>query len=242
EGTYTAAVSDDYDATLSQPASLALISRAAFVVHPLSQTAVEGGSVTFSAAVTGTAPITFRWRKGSTNITSGILYTNPIQGYSSLTLTNLQLSDALTNYNVVVSNLLGFATGGPQNGVSSNATLTVLADTDRDGIPDILEPLNGAADNDGDGMSNAAEYFAGTDYSDPDSSLKLTITPGVPGTLSFLAVSNATYPVQYTDTLGTGGWLKLTDVLARASTRIESFPVPGNATNRCYRVLTPLQR
>ncbi|MDB6031913.1 MAG: Spore coat protein CotH, partial [Verrucomicrobiales bacterium] len=63
QGAYTVSVNDDYDTFTSNPASLALVYRPLFVTHPLSQKVVQGGSVTLSAAATGTTPMTFRWRK-----------------------------------------------------------------------------------------------------------------------------------------------------------------------------------
>ena len=249
EGTYVVTVSDDYGVTNSQPVTLTLITSPVFTVNPISQTALEGGSVTFSAAVSGTAPITFRWRKGtatvtSTNVPNGFILTNATLGYSTLTLTNLSALDAPTNYNVVVSNLLGFASqvlGGPKTGVSSNAVLTLLADADRDGIPDILEPLDGAADNDHDGMSNAAEYLAGTDYNNSNSVLRVQIARIAGGVnLTFTAVSNRTYTVQYSSTLNPLSWQKLSDVLAGNVTRTATVSDPN--TNRFYRLITPIQR
>ena len=246
EGTYVVTVSDDYGVTNSQPVTLTLISKPFFVVHPVGQSALEGGSVTFSTAVIGSSQLlNFRWRKGSSNLTNGVnnvsIYTNASLGYSTLTLTNLSMADAAANYFVIVSNLLGFAQGGPQNGASSNANLVVLADADRDGIPDILEPLDGAADNDHDGMSNAAEYFAGTDYNNSNSVLRVQIAQVEGGiTLSFTAVSNRTYTVQYSPGFNPIAWQKLVDILATNVTRTATVSDPH--TNRFYRLITPIQR
>ncbi len=133
---------------------------------------------------------------------------------------------------------------------SSEAVLTVLADTDHDGLPDIWEnehglmatdPSDGARDDDGDGMSNAAEYFAGTDPFDAASSLKLGITTTNGAVLQFTAVSNRTYTVLYADQLPPGQWTKLADVLASGVTRIETVTDLNSRTNRLYRVVTPIQ-
>lgn len=81
-----------------------------FTSEPVSQSVLQGGYVTFSAPAIGTEPLRYQWRKG-TDALAG-------QTNSSLTLTNLQLSDA-GDYSVVVTNVAGTAT-------SSNATLTIL--------------------------------------------------------------------------------------------------------------------
>src|SRR5262249_36906100 len=154
---------------------------------------VSNGTAVFSIAASGTPPISFRWRRNNLTFTNALFVGTP--NSSSLILTNLRFSDAAT-FNVAITNL-----GGQAPGLSSNAVLTVLADTDADGIPDDLEPLDGAADTDGDGMSNAAEVFAGTDYLDPKSYLKVDIASANGASLSFNAVSNRSYTVQYTDGL-----------------------------------------
>jgi hypothetical protein len=136
--------------------------------------------------------------------------------------------------------------------LSSNAVLTVLVDTDLDGLPDAWEtnypgfnpndPADGARDDDLDGLSNAAEWFAGTDYLDPASFLKVELTVTHTAVVQFTAVSNRTYTVQYTDGLNPILWGKLGDVLARATTRLETLIDPGAGTNRYYRLVTPIQR
>ena len=74
----------------------------------------------------------------------------------------------------------------------SATSTTGEADTDHDGIPNAWErlhpsvlnasnPLDGALDGDGDGMSSAAEYIAGTDPADRASRLAVRARVGGPG-------------------------------------------------------------
>src|SRR5262249_44650308 len=156
---------DDFDVTVSQPATLTLIFKPSLTIQPLSISVVSNGTATFTVAASGTTPLSFRWRKNSLTIANPMVALGPSN--STLILPHVGFADAGT-YNVAATNIAGAAAG-----LSSNAVLTVLADADGDGIPDDLEPLDGAADADGDGMSNAAEYFAGTDYLDPTSYLKI---------------------------------------------------------------------
>src|SRR5262249_27025749 len=98
----------------------------------------------------------------------------------------------------------------------------------------------GAADTDGDGMSNADEYFAGTDYLDPASYLKVEIAVAGSTAISFMAVASRSYTVEYTDGLNPVQWRKLADVLARDTTRREVVVDPSPRSNRYYRLVTPL--
>lgn len=83
--------------------------------HPQSQTVTEGATVQFTVAANGTAPLTYQWRKGTTDLANGGI----ISGATSdtLTLTGVAVSDA-GNYNVVVTNSVSSAT-------SNDAVLTV---------------------------------------------------------------------------------------------------------------------
>jgi hypothetical protein len=244
-GIYTVVVSNRI-ATATASAALYVLVRPVVTLQPLSQTTVVGSSATFTIEATGTRPISFRWRKAGATFTNGLIITTPTS--SSLTVTNAKLTDAAT-YTAVITNLAGQALPSQ---LSSNAVLTVLADTDLDGLPDAWEtnypgfnpndPADGARDDDGDGLSNAAEWFAGTDYLDAASFLKVELTLSQTALVQFNAVSNRTYTVQYTDGLNPVQWQKLADVLARAATRLETIFDPGTGPTRYYRLVTPMQR
>jgi hypothetical protein len=127
----------------------------------------------------------------------------------------------------------------------------VLADFDRDGIPDVVEnqlglsPNNaadGALDADGDGQSNQAEYVAGTDPTNAVSHLRVeqAIAPGM-ARVQVAALSNRTYTVQFTDNLHSGVWTRLANLVARPGNRVETVSDPAWTTNRFYRLVVPAQ-
>jgi len=78
--------------------------------QPTNQTSLVGGTATFSVAASGTAPLSYQWKFGGTNILNA---TNTI-----LTLTNVQLSQA-GSYSVLVTNIAGSTN-------SSAATLAIV--------------------------------------------------------------------------------------------------------------------
>jgi hypothetical protein len=84
--------------------------------QPVGQTLCEGSPVSFSVTTTGTG-LTYQWKKGTSNLVNG---TN-ISGATSSTLTinSVSISDAASNYNVVV---IGTCT--PQQ-TSVNVSLSV---------------------------------------------------------------------------------------------------------------------
>jgi hypothetical protein len=259
-GAYNCVVGDDFDTAISQPATLTIITKPIFTQHPLSQSAVQGGSVTLTVAVSplSTQPVGFRWRRPATLTNggfNGFIVAYPT--YSFLTLTNVQAIDAAT-YTVVVTNIAGNAVGGPQAGLSSNAVLTVLADTDHDGVPDMWEtnsalhpcstydpnnPSDGRQDADGDGVSDWQEYLDGTDPCNPNSYvlLKGNLIGPNSSAVQFTAIANRTYTVQYTDALNPVQWKKLGDVMAQGVSRTEAVPDSNPRTNRLYRIVTPIQ-
>jgi len=143
---------------------------------------------------------------------------------------------------VVITNAaVPTVTGGSPN---ATWTLTVLADTDHDGLPDAWETehevSNPDDDPDKDGLTNREEYEAGTDPNDATSVLKIDRIERTDGIgLEFLALSNRTYTVQYNNNLEAGDWTTLADVVARSTNRLERVLDPTTQPARYYRLLTP---
>jgi CotH kinase protein/Fn3 associated/Lamin Tail Domain/Concanavalin A-like lectin/glucanases superfamily/Immunoglobulin I-set domain/Chitobiase/beta-hexosaminidase C-terminal domain/Bacterial TSP3 repeat len=240
-GLYTVTITDNVGPISSAPASLLILIGPAIVVQPLSQSVPPGADVTFSVAVTNTAtlPVGYRWRRAG----STVLFQALNQTTSFFTATNIQ---AGAIYTVVVTNVAN-TTGL----LSSNAVVTLLTDSDHDGLPDSWETAYGlnpadaldrALDSDGDGMLNWQEYVAGTDPTNASSYLKIeTVLGDLGATVVFGAMSNKTYTLQYTDALGVRPWSKWIDLLARPTNHVEALLDPDFRTNRFYRVVTPWQ-
>ncbi len=115
-GTYTVVATNSAGSVTSNSALLtvnAALVAPSFTTQPSSQTVTAGGSVTFTAAASGTPSPTYQWRKNGTAISGATSASYTISAASS--------SDAAT-YTVVASNSAGSIT-------SSGATLTVTAVT-----------------------------------------------------------------------------------------------------------------
>jgi hypothetical protein len=254
-----------YDVVIGNPVGSVVSSNAALGIKlrgtllaprpPLQIAAATGDVVTLGAEVHGTFPLWVRWRLFRP-VGSQILSTETLpapgplpmvitQGTSFITI-NVQ-SNSGGAYAVILTN----AASTIQTAFT-NVVLSVVVDSDGDLLPDSYETEMGlraddrsdaAADLDGDGVSNRNEYLAGTDPRNPNNFLRIdSIVAGTGATLHFGAISNRTYTVQYADGLSLTNWLRLADVLARSTNRLETIvdAVPG--TNRYYRVTTPAMR
>jgi hypothetical protein len=245
DGQYQVQVSDAISSVLSDRVRVAVLVNPRFLVQPQGQSVIRGGSVILSAVVsnTTTTPIGYRWRR------NGITFTTQVTNilYSYQVVTNIQAS---ANYSVQVTNLaLRLGTN------SANAFITVVDDTDKDGLPDEYEALypgflgasdaaDAARDQDGDGMTNLAEYIAGTDPTDALSFLRVeSIQVAGGGTqLELYARSNRTYTVEFRESVGLGTWQSLTNLPAQPTDRLEIIQDPYPATgSRIYRIATPVR-
>lgn len=247
-----------YDVVISNPVSTAIASatlvvyiRPAYVIPPANVVVADGADFAVSAVISGNpAPFAYSWRRSST-----VINTNSGNYRSNFVVINAKTAGFVLTNNIPSSNFLGrlviYNPAFTSPGVLANFTVTVLADSDADGIPDEWELSNGfnpgnpadrIGDSDHDGSSNYDEYVAGTDPTNALSYLKLDLTSvGNGATLQFGAISNRTYSVLYSETLAPNAWFKLVDVVAKTNNRVEPIFDPAWSTNRFYRVVTPFR-
>jgi len=102
--------------------------------QPVSQSAVTGSTVTFTAAAIGTPNPTYQWLKNGVTVSGA---TN-----ATLTLTNVRPADAAT-YSVVATNSAGSAAS---NGATLTVRLAATNDFNGDGQSDILWENVGSGD------------------------------------------------------------------------------------------------
>ena len=195
-------------------------------------------------AVTGTQPFGYRWRKNGVNIT-----VPPYTPFSAYSITNVNTNHSGA-YTVIITNLANAAPGA----LSLAANLFVYTDADGDGVGDAWETMHGfspanpgdaLADADGDGVSNKDEFYTGSNATNAQSYVKLTITPMGAGTgvnVGFTAMPDRSYTLQYSRQPGNGPWVNLTNFTTVTSNRNLVIPHPAaGPTNRFYRFVTPME-
>ena len=238
-GPYRVRVSTSVSNRMSDVAWVMVMTRPSILVPIQPQTVVSGGTVSLSVwagPVHPTLPLSYIWKK---NLVAYAVTQTP-----TLLLSNLT---ANTSVQVIVSNLAGTE-------FRPAITVTNLADTDHDGMPDAWETANGlsstnqadaALDHDGDGRSNLAEYIAGTDPNNSNSVLRLTVAPVGPNgavVLQFLATTNRSYTVLSRDTLGVGAWTAWTNIPSLPSNWVVRLTNSSSIvwSNRFFRLRTPM--
>jgi hypothetical protein len=242
EGVYTVVITDNVGDIASAPARLTVLFEPFFIQQPLSQSIPTGGTVTLSVVITNNAtlPLGYRLRRNGVSLFETFFSTNERSAF--FTITNIRAP--LTNYAVVVTNA-----ALPSGRGSASVGIALLPDTDGDGIPDAWEEqfgfetnsaLDAFLDSDGDTMLNWQEWVAGTEPTNAASYLKFdAIESGGGALLTFGAISPRTYTIEFTDTLGSGAWSRLTNIVARSTNRAEQILDPNYTTNRFYRLVTP---
>jgi len=145
--------------------------------------------------------------------------------------------------------LTGFG-NDPTNWVAAAPNFGGIVDSDADGMPDFWEnqyglnrnnPADANLDNDGDGATNLEEYLAGTSPILAASVLRIISIESLGSNnvrLTFLAMSNRTYTIEYKDGLVDPSWLQLTNVGAAPTNRLEKINTTVT-TNRFFRLRTP---
>jgi hypothetical protein len=249
DGVYDVLLTDAIGSVPSQPARLSVLLTPIILQPPVNQTVVAGGHVTFSVAISGNpAPFRYEWRRGSAVI-ARVPASDSLTNVATLDTTSagLVLAGAMPSSNytcrIVITNAAHLAPG-----INTTFTVTVLADSDGDGLSDVWEQTYfgsslGAerdADSDGDGLLNWQEHQAGTDPTSDASDLRVdSIAATGPTTLAFGAVSNRTYTVEFSDSLSPGSWATLVSVPARATNWTAVVHDAAASTNRFYRLVTP---
>jgi DNA/RNA endonuclease G (NUC1) len=190
-GAYTVVVTNALGGATSNTAQLIANGLAPSITgSPISAGVGAGSTVTFSVAVTGSPTLTYQWRKNL----------SPIGGATAATLTlaNVQAPDA-ADYDVVVTNSVGFATSAP-------ATLTVTPTA-----PSIIAGPTSKAVNTGTnaGLSVTAIGTAPLSYRWRKAGVPLTDAGNVSGTTtatllftSATAANAGDYDVVITNSLG----------------------------------------
>jgi len=154
--------------------------------------------------------------------------TNPALVAATLTGTQLTLNYAADQSGTAEISVRAHDLGGAT--ATETIAVTVQADNDGDGDPDLTDPDDdndaipdswesahgldpfsddSAADPDGDGLDNLAEYVTDTDPSDPDSLLStfIELSPSTGArAIRFRTSPNRRYTVEASDDLSPGSW------------------------------------
>jgi len=128
---------------------------------------------------------------------------------------------------------------------SGNLSLTVMTQQESWRLANFGTTANSGnaadgADPDGDGMTNAQEFAAGTDPNSAASVLRVSqIQPGGNDiVVSFPSVLGKTYRLEYSDTLQSGSWVTLQNNIAGTGNPISVTDVGGaGQARRFYRIV-----
>jgi len=243
DGYYSVMVSDVSGSITSAEGRLLVLLVPIIVEQPQGQIVFVGDTVIFHVTAVGTEPFAYRWRK------NGVTIVQFNEGKSTYTITNVNTTHS-GSYTAVITNL---ATSGGGI-ITLIANLSVYTDNDGDRVGDAWETIHGLsptdpgdalADADGDGVSNRDEFYTGSNATNAQSFVKLTITPmgAAPGAnIGFTAMADRNYTLQYSSQPRNASWVNWTNFYTVTNNRSLTIPnVISGPTNRFYRFVTPME-
>jgi hypothetical protein len=215
-GLYSVRVSDGSNSKTSGAVHLGM--RPRILAQPQSQSARPGDTVAFSVTAEGIGPLSYRWRRNNRFIGG--------QTNSTWVLTNVQYTDAATNYSVVVTHELPWGRYGI---ASSKASLAV------EGSPTI-EYTPGSQELSWPANIPALPASAGA------AAPRLTSIQSTPGKQVILTITvPAGQPVvvEFKVTLSAGAWTTLASYSAAPTNRSIQLVTPAAGASGFYRLRLP---
>jgi hypothetical protein len=217
---------------------LKILSKPIITAQPTNRLVVPGSNAVFAVTAIGTTNLTYQWWHDETNLMAGA--TNLL-----LTVSNVLVGVHNGGYSVVVSNPLGAVTSRV-----ARLAISVPGDTNGNGLPDTWEASYGLGpgtdrndDPDGDGRNNWEEYLSGTNPTNALSVLKVMLREagGNGTTVSFTAMPDLGYSIQYQTNLANTTWLTLTNIAPQPGTNLIQVTDPAAWAGRTiyYRIATP---